>query len=143
MAGPATAVIDASVAAKWFLAEPGSDAAIELRRRHLEGEIRLVAPDLLPYELANALRYHPGIGAERWADRIEDLFAMDIAFDPTSEQSMHSAIEVAYRQGLSVNDAAYVALAQRLDTVLYSADESLLRAAGARGESLRSVRRPG
>lgn len=140
MARPPTGVVDASVAEEWFLAEPATDAAIELRRRHLESLVRLVAPDLLVYEVANALRYHPRIGAEPWADHIGDLFALDIGFDPASEPSLRATIGTAFRYGLSVYDAAYIALAERLDTVLYTADESLLRAAGPRGQPIRSVR---
>jgi len=143
VARPPTAVVDASVAAKWFLPEPGTEAAIELRQRHLDGEVRLVAPDLLVYEVANALRYHPRIGAEPWADHIGDLFALDIGFDPASEPSMRATIGAAFRYGLSIYDAAYIALAERLDTVLYTADESLLRAAGPRGEPIRSTRPSG
>jgi len=138
VARPATAVVDASVAAKWFLEESDTRAAIDLRRRHLEGEIRLVAPDLLVYEVANALRYHPRIGAEQWARHIGDLLSLDLGLDPPTEESMSAAVDVAFRHGLSLYDAAYISLAERLDAVLYTADEGLLRAAGALGESVRS-----
>ena len=139
MARLEAAVIDASVAAKWFLPETDTDAALRLRERHVNGELRLVAPELLVYEVANALRYHPRIGSERWADHIADLFALDVGFDPASETSMREAVETAFRLGLSVSDSTYVALAERLDVILYTADDALLRASGERGRPLRSV----
>ena len=140
MARPEAAVVDASVAAKWFLPETDTGAALRLRERHVSGELRLVAPDLLVYEVANALRYHPRVGSERWSDHIEDLFALDIGFDPASETSMQGAVEAAFRLGVSVYDATYVALAERLDTAVYTADDHLLRAAGDRGQHIRAVR---
>jgi predicted nucleic acid-binding protein len=78
-----------------------------------------------------------------FADHIGDMFALGIGFDPASEPSMRSTIQIAFRLGLSVYNAAYIALAERLDTVLYAADESLLGAAGPRGESIRPTRPSG
>ena len=44
-------VIDASVAAKWYLPEKGSDAAVELQ----EGPDQLFAPDLIRMEVAGSI----------------------------------------------------------------------------------------
>lgn len=140
MARPATAVVDASVATKWYLPEADTDASLVLRERHVNGDIRLVSPDLIVYEVANALRYHPRAGMDRLAEHIGDLFALDIGLDPTSETSMIAAIHSAFRLGLSIYDASYISLAERLDTVVYTADESMLRAAGSRGQDVRSAR---
>ncbi len=140
MARPATAVVDASVAMKWYLPEEDTDAALALRESHLNGDIRLVSPDLMVYEVANALRYHPRAGSDRLAEHIGDLFALDIGLDPTSETSIIAAIQSAFRLGLSIYDASYISLAERLDTVVYAADESMLRAAGSRGQHVRSAR---
>src|SRR5437867_9282056 len=140
MARSATAVVDASVAAKWYLPERDTEAALSLRESHLNGDIRLVSPDLMVYEVANALRYHPRAGLDRLAEHIGDLLALDIGLDPVSETSMIAAVESAFRLGLSIYDASYISLAERLDTVVYTADESLLRAAGSRGRHVRSAR---
>ena len=139
MARPETAVVDASVVAKWFLSERDSEAALSLRDRHVGGEVRLVAPDLMIYEVANALRYHPAIGSDRLADHIGDVFALDIGLDPASETALTAAIRTAYRKGLSLTDASYIALADRINGVVYTADETLLRAAGPRGKHIRSL----
>ncbi len=127
MARPETAVVDASVVAKWFLSERDSEAALSLRDRHVGGEVRLVAPDLMIYEVANALRYHPAIGSDRLADHIGDVFALDIGLDPASETALTAAIRTA------------IALADRINGVVYTADETLLRAAGPRGKHIRSL----
>ena len=48
-------VVDASVAVKWFLDERGSAEAKGLRRQFQRGDTELAAPDLLIYEVANAV----------------------------------------------------------------------------------------
>src|SRR5439155_10981678 len=130
MARSATAVVDASVATKWYLPEADTDAALLLRESHLNGDVRLVSPDLMVYEVANVLRYHPRAGSDRLAEHIGDLFALDISLDPTSETSMTAAIHSAFRLGISIYDATYISLAERLDTVVYTADESMMRPPG-------------
>lgn len=143
MAGPGLAVIDASVAAKWFLSEAESESAIALRDAHVAGRIRLIAPSLMPYEVANALRYHPRIGSDFLAVYIADLFALGIGIDPVSDGSMAAAIKVAYRTGLTVYDACYVSLADRLGCPLFTADEVQLAAAGPSGQHIREWAREG
>ena len=140
MARPATAVVDASVAAKWYLPEVDTEAALSLREKHVNGEVHLVSPELMVYEVANALRYHPRAGSDRLAEHIGDLLALEIGLDPVSETSVIVAIRSAFRLGISIYDASYISLAERLDTVVYTSDESMLRAAGSRGQHVRSVR---
>src|SRR2546422_9829404 len=94
------------------------------------------------YEVANSLRYHPRAGSDRLADHLGDLFALDIGLDPTSETSMIAAIHSAFRLGLSIYDASYISLAERLDTVVDTAGESRVRAPGAPGRHARWAATP-
>jgi hypothetical protein len=48
-------VIDCSTAFKWVVAEPDTDKAIRLRDDYRNGLVELLAPDLFPTEIANAL----------------------------------------------------------------------------------------
>jgi len=54
-------VLDTSVILKWFSQsiESDLDPALQLRQSMLEGIVFFVVPDLLFYELANALRHNP------------------------------------------------------------------------------------
>ncbi len=137
MAGPPTAVVDASVAAKWFLQERDSESALVLRDDHIAGRIRLVAPLLMPYEVANALRYHPQVGSELLAAHIADLLRLGIGFDPVSDPSIANAIEAAYRTGLTVYDACYISLSEHLNCPLATADDVQNEACGQRGKHVR------
>jgi len=49
------AVIDASVAVKWFLDEAHTRAALALQSDFIEGRLTLRVPSHFPYEVLNAL----------------------------------------------------------------------------------------
>ena len=136
MAKRGPTVVDASVAAKWFLPEPDTAKALALRAAHLDGETILAAPMLLIYEVGNALRYHPQVGAANLGEHLEDLLALGIALDAPSDESLRAAVEVAYGRGVTLYDAAYLALAERMNCPLVSADGEQLAAAGIRGVPL-------
>src|SRR5438093_9410622 len=102
MARSATAVVDASVATKWYLPEADTDAALLLRESHLNGDVRLVSPDLMVYEVANAVRCHPRTASDRLAEHMGDLFALHIGLDPTSASSMTAPFQSAFRRARSM-----------------------------------------
>ena len=121
-----TLVIDASVAVKWFNTEEYSDIADKLKNRHVRGEIVLVTPVLLLFEVANALRYNPDFESEDVEDAIKDLLDLQIKlFMP--EEWMSDAVKIAYTYGTTIYDASYVALSLYLRTIIYTADENFLR----------------
>jgi len=62
-----TAVIDASVAVKWFVEEHGTQKALELRDRYIDGELKLIAPQLFPYEVLGL--FHRPISTSRETPR--------------------------------------------------------------------------
>lgn len=134
-------VVDASVAAKWFIPEKDTPQALDLRRAHLDGETILVAPALLVYEVTNALRYHPQVGAEALSGHVDDLLSLGLGLDPPSEESLGPAVRLAYRKGVTVYDASYLALAERLDCLIVTADREQLEAAGTRGVALKEWER--
>ncbi len=137
MARPTSAVVDASVAAKWFLEEENSEEALALRDAHVRGDIILAAPTLIVYELSNALRYDPRIGSRLLAEHVGDLFDLQIRLDDPTEDGLAEAIDVAYRTGVTVYDASYVALAERLDWPLITVDGIQKNAAPGRARDLR------
>jgi len=52
-------ILDASVVLKWFVNEADSGQALKLREDFYAGKREIVVPDLLFFEIANALRYNP------------------------------------------------------------------------------------
>lgn len=127
------AVVDASVAVKWFVSanEAGVGAADELLAQHSEGRLRLTAPSLLAHEVLNVLR-RPGRGISMLPDAMVALFETGILFIPPDQGLMVSAAELVAECQLSTFDAAYAALAETLDCELFTADRRLARALGDR-----------
>jgi len=52
-------VVDASVAVKWLVTEKDTENALKVLDGYLAGRFELLAPTLIYYEVANALRLHP------------------------------------------------------------------------------------
>ena len=120
-------VLDASVAAKAYLEEAGSDAAIAM----LTGEQRLLAPELIRVEVAASLcrRVRRGelaaeearLRCEHWLDRLrKGLFVL------TPDQELLSdAMALSTDLKHPVQDCLYLAAAQRADAPLITADRAL------------------
>ena len=125
-------VIDASVALKWVLDESGQADALAL----LDEDI-LHAPDFLLIEVANALwsKVRRRVIDRAQADAAYDAIAgVPVAYTPMSELAL-PARSLAHALDLSVYDALYAALAQRLRCALATADVRLACAIEASGIS--------
>jgi predicted nucleic acid-binding protein len=111
-------VIDASVALKWVLEEPGTEAALALR-----GE-QLIAPAIWLAEAANALWRHVRLGETTAAEalgRIDEL-----AKAPVATLSIEPHVARALRLGMEISrpvyDCLYLALAIHYDTYVITDD---------------------
>lgn len=125
-----TLVVDASVVVKWFVEEPDSTEALRILHDHVGGRVELHAPNLLPYEVLNALKYTGEFGEEdltRAGRALEDL---QVTLHPLEGSLLAETVTLALRKGITIYDASYAALAQSLNTTLYTADEKLMRRLG-------------
>jgi predicted nucleic acid-binding protein len=123
-------VVDASIVAS-ALADDGTDG--ERVRERLAGE-QLFAPELLDLEVVSVWRRAARSGRlpERRANQaLDDLVALPLARSP-HQPLVDRVWEL--RDNLTAYDAAYVALAEALDSPLLTADEPLSRASGTRCE---------
>jgi predicted nucleic acid-binding protein len=117
-------VVDASVALKWLIAEPGSDAAASLR--HAE---RLSAPDLIVPEVGNALwkaMRRGELTADEAALAARLMEQSDIELRPM-RALLRPAIRLALALDHPVYDCIYLALADEERCALVTADERLIR----------------
>ena len=119
-------VLDASVAVKWFNVEPLREKALIIRDKYVNGEIELIAPDLLYYEVANALRYNPRFGIEEVKSALKALEDLSIITYDFDGELREKAVELVYRFGITIYDAAYVALAVIRDAFLYTANKEVV-----------------
>ena len=118
-------VLDASIIAKLFLKEEGSDTAIKLKDRHVRGEIEITAPSLLKYELINLLK-NAHFSRDEICDALKAIRDYGFSVIELSDELFDSAAELSVNHSITSYDAAYVALAKDIDTLLYTADRKLL-----------------
>ena len=116
-----TLVIDASVAIKWVVAEPGSEEALSLRRQ------RLVAPESLIPECANILWKkvrRAGLSAAEALLMARLLERSDVQLQP-----LRLLLEPATRLAIALDhpayDCFYLALAQQMSLEFVTADAVL------------------
>ena len=116
-------VIDASVAVKWYSAfgEDDLKQADKLLQDYVEGSCDFMAPTLIVYELANALRFNPNLEAADVTRAIKDFFDLQITLEEPSKY-MNPAIDLAFAHSLTVYDAVYAALSQVSGIPLITAD---------------------
>jgi predicted nucleic acid-binding protein len=131
-------VLDASVAAKFFFNEDGSDRAEAL----LTSGVVVASPDLLFLEMASiaATRVRRGLAREDIArDAVSAIVDLIDEVAPARELRVRAYV-FARDDGFSAYDGSYLALANRLGVPLVTADERLIERARAAGVA-RLVRR--
>lgn len=133
MEGAKEVVTDASVVIKWFSKEKDSELAIRIRDQHIAGRLVIVSPDLLIYEVSNALRYNPSFSAEDIRGAVEDILDLDLDLIAPNEEVLGKAVEHALKRDLTVYDACYIALAESMGLDLITGDEKLHRKAKGLG----------
>ncbi len=119
-----TIVVDVSIAVKWVIPEVLSDRAETVR----DQADRLLAPDLLLPEAANALwkkLIRREITAREAAQAIDLLMASGLDLRPPGPL-LGRALALARRLRHPVYDCLYLALAQAEHATLVTADQRLL-----------------
>ena len=117
------AVVDSSVAVKWYSKEVDSELALQVMDEHVNGTRVLWASDLLFHEVANALRHKPDYNEEKLNDALEQLFNLELKTWAADSRLMSKASTVAYTGDVTIYDAVPVALAQLRGIVCITADE--------------------
>lgn len=124
MYNSSTVVVDASVAAKWYLPEIHHEDARRLRDHFLEGTVDLTAPSVFPYEVLNALQYSGEFDESELKQAAETLPSYGIDLVPFHQ--LEDPVSVAVGIENTIYDASYIALAVTHDTVVYTADRKLI-----------------
>ena len=123
----AEVVVDASVIVKWFVEEEGSDKSLKLRDQYIEGKIRIIAPELVTFEALNALYYKKLFSEDELKEISEALEAYSLTLYPLRGEYADKAVEIAFKNDITIYDASYIALAVIKDARMYTADRKLIR----------------
>jgi predicted nucleic acid-binding protein len=111
-------VVDASVALKWVLSQPGTEVALALRTEEL------VAPALWLAEASNALWRGVRLGEltlGEAAEFLDELIKAPVASLPI-EPHLQAALALAVELQHPIYDCLYLALALRQDCHVVTAD---------------------
>ena len=117
-------VLDASVVVKWFVDEPGSETA----RAVLVSGRRLLAPEILIAEVGNVAWRRARLGEiplQQAVSTAEQVGRGPIEFWPLAALARR-ALQIAAALDHPIYDCFYLALAERLDGLLLTADERFL-----------------
>ena len=120
-------VVDTSVVVKFFLEEPDSDKADALLEDHRLGNVRLIAPDFLLIEFANALWRQTSRG-DITETEAEDALTAFLDLAPSLEivparGLLREILRACRRYNHAAYEVAFLALAERLRIPFVTADE--------------------
>lgn len=121
-----SAVVDASVAVKWFVPEQYAGDAVRL----LRADLTLLAPDLIWIEVGNVLwkKWRAGeLTAAAVQGILDDFRRFPLEIWP-AEGLLASAWEIAQVSGRTMYDSLYLALAVAAQTHMVTADRKLWEA---------------
>lgn len=124
-------VVDASVALKWVVTEPGSAEAASLLDELAAGAVALLAPEHLVGEVANGLRKRVAqhvLTVEDACQALDAISQLELTF-VGGPVRWFRCLPAALDWGFTTYDALYVLLARDFDAELVTADERLYTAA--------------
>ncbi len=117
-------VVDASVAVKWLLPEPGSEAATDL----LRNRDMLAAPDLIRVEVASAVTRRVRRGELSAEDAKEivrlwtDVLKQGVIQIHSNLDDLREGAHLALQMSHNIYDCVYLATARRIGARLVTAD---------------------
>jgi len=122
-------VLDSNVAFKWLVPEKDTDKALLLRDDYNNGIHELLAPDILPIEVAHALtraerqkRITPAQSAVLLKDMMRNVPKVH-AYLPL----LTRAYDISSLYRIGVYDCVYVALAEREKCTVVTGDDKLIK----------------
>jgi predicted nucleic acid-binding protein/transcriptional regulator with XRE-family HTH domain len=122
-----TLVVDASVLVKPFTRHDEADRAksLTLLRRHADRRNRIAVPECGRFEIMNAIRFSRHADQSQTAAALRALDRFGLDFVVLTASAFERAVALSWERGVSVYDAAYVALAEMLEAPLITADAKL------------------
>jgi len=123
-----TMVLDASVALRWFVNQPGSEIALEWLHRYRADPNIFVAPDILRFEVFGGLARLQPPRHQGWAARTFALFdRLGVRSLPSSMTLFERALVLSGEIRMGGYDALYLAHAESLGVAWLTADAKVLR----------------
>lgn len=123
-------VLDCSVAVRWFVPQTDWQVAARVFQRFRDNELIFVAPAVIIPEFGHVLRKLV-IGKKATADRARDFlrFLLALYIERVADTELAPrALDLAFAHSATFYDALYLALAEREDLRVLTADGPMTRA---------------
>ncbi len=115
-----TLVIDTSVFVKWI--NKNREENLEIADKILQdvkaGQIELIAPELVKYEVGNVLLKGKQLTPQQAYISIGTAYSIPVTFIPESEESARETFSLAYEHGVTYYDASFLSLAKQYNAIL-------------------------
>lgn len=117
-------VLDTSVVLKWFseFGESDLDRALQLREALLGRSVLFTVPELLFYELANALRFNPHFSSKEVEAAVNSVLDLGLDIRRISQNILSESIRLAFKYDSTVYDTYFLALSHEEGKPLITAD---------------------
>lgn len=122
-------VVDASFILDFLLPDEQSAYVIQTFEEYKKSQISLVAPIILPFEVANGLKYavkSKRIKETAASELLEAFSQLDIGL---LQINLEKALQVSLEKELAIYDASYVTLSQQENLPLLTLDGKLKKLA--------------
>lgn len=123
-------VVDCSVAIRWFVAQSAWQRAVLALNRFSHGDIDLLAPDVIIPEFGHVMRklvVGQKLNTETGRNSLDRFLALPVVMAPARDLA-RPALELAFKHSGTFYDALYVALAEREDIKVLTADDRMTNA---------------
>lgn len=130
-------VLDTSVILKWYLEEEDSDKALNYLKEYLNRQINITVPDLILYEISNALRYNKDFIVNDIKLVIESIYLSKIKIVSPTIELINQAIEFSSSFDVSIYDSTYLALASLFNFQFITADEKFYKKIISKNKNLK------
>ncbi len=118
-------VVDASFILDFLLPDEQSAYVIKTFEEYKKDQITLIAPIILPFEIANGLKYAiktKRINQKMALELLEIFLSLKIDL---LNSDIYEILEAALEKELSIYDASYITLSQQENLPLLTLDEKL------------------
>jgi len=120
-------VLDASIILKMIFEEQVTYLALQLRENHVTGKEKIAAPELIFYEIANVLAIKTPLSVKSASSALNEIFNLEIETFTLGVEEFLSSISFSHIYKISVYDASYMILADRLNCNFITADVKLFK----------------
>lgn len=115
-------VLDTSVIVKWFSLEENHEQSLRIRKGIVEGKINLVEPELIFYELTNALWFGKKFDNRKIGRILTAFRNLNPHIVPLNSELTTIILRLINKFPITTYDASFIALADELKISLITAD---------------------